>query len=177
MRKFITALFVLSMFATTASSASAEEAAVPAKEQLSATPKITVSVAEGYTVLFKDDGVTPGSASTRFGVSAGWKLPKNFTISVTAGLAVSNTDFKPAPRIIVGVGYVIDDRWSFGGGLLYQVNPGYSNTKTTNLLGVSVGPSVKLGGGFSFSFHVGTAKCVEGGSWALLFQPGFAYTF
>jgi len=61
--------------------------------------------------------------------------------------------------------------------LLYQVNPGYGANNTTNLLGLSVGPSVKLGGGFSFSLHIGTAKCVENGPWSLLFQPGFSYTF
>lgn len=176
MSKLITLVLSVVLFCSLLSFSAFAEETAHAKEHLSATPKVTISVAEGYTVLFKD-GVTPGSITTRLGVGLGWNLPEKFAISVTVGIAVSNTDFKPAPRVILGVGYNIDDRWSFGGGLLYQVNPGYSNTDTTNLLGLSVGPSVKLGEGFSFSFHIGTAKCVENGPWSLLFQPGFSYTF
>lgn len=176
MKKFIPIVCVLSLFTTLTSSAFAEEVA-PTKELLSATPKVTISVAEGYTVLFKDGGVAPGSATTRIGVGLGWRLPKNFTVSMTVGIAVSNADFKPAPRIIVSAGYIIDDRWSFSAGLLYQVNPGYGDTSTTNLLGVSVGPTIKLGGGVALGIQIGVAQCIEGGPISMVLQPGISYTF
>lgn len=174
MKKLVVSLFTV-LFCSVSSSAFAEDKSTIVVEN-SAVPKVTISVAEGYTILFKD-GVTPGSATTRFGLGLSWRLPKNFLISATVGVSISNTEAKPAPRVIVGLGYVIDDRWSFGGGLLYQVNPGYGKMNLTNLFSLSVGPTVKLGGGFSFSFQLGPAKCIEGGSWSLFFQPGFSYTF
>lgn len=165
--KLVAAVFaVLLLFATAAF----------AEENSPAIPKVTVSTAEGYLVLFKD-GITPGSASTRFGLGLSWVVAPKTSVSVTFGINTSNTEFKPLPRVILGVGYALTDRVSAVVGLLYQFCYGYGGKPHNHLFGGSLGVRLKVGNGFSLGFDAGPAKTIEAGSWSFLFQPSVSYTF
>ena len=177
MNKILVAvLFSVLFFSLSSSVVQAEEMTVPADIN-SAIPKVTISVAEGYVLLLKN-GVTPGGASTRFGLRLSWSIAPKWFISGTIGISVPNDTAKVSPRVILGLGYAINKKWSVNIGILYQVNPGYGDSSLTNTLGVSAGFGVKLGAGFGFGLHVGAARSVESGSyWGLLIQPGVSYTF
>ncbi|MCX6778751.1 MAG: hypothetical protein NTU97_00780 [Candidatus Magasanikbacteria bacterium] len=141
-----------------------------------AMPKVTLTVAEGYTLLFKD-GVTPGTASTRFMVGLGWKLDKGFGVSVGGGVSIPNTEVKPSPRVSVGVSYSLTDTLALVVSGLYQYNPSYTGKPDSHLLAVGTGLTYKINQHFSIGLDVSPAKVLEGGLWSLLFQPRVSYTF
>jgi len=145
-----------------------------------ASPSVTLKVAEGYLILVESDGTPhPGPASTRFGVALGWKIHPSWIVSGEVGVAISNVVFEPAPRVILGVTYLINERWSFGGVFLYQPNPPYSGRATTHLVGPAIGPAYCLGR-VLFGLSFGVSKLLEGGAdehWSLLLQPWVGVKF
>jgi hypothetical protein len=150
-------------------------------DQTRAAPSVTLKVAEGYLVLFEEDGTPhPGPVSTRFGISLGWKVHPSWIVNAEVGVAISNTVFEPAPRVILGVTYLIDERWSFGGGLLYQPNPPYGGRSITHLIGPGLGPAYCLDGKFLFGLSFGASKLLKGSPteyWSILVQPWVGVKF
>ncbi|MBU1612983.1 hypothetical protein KKC87_00950, partial [Patescibacteria group bacterium] len=92
--------------------------------------------------------------------------------------AIPNTELKPWPRVILGIGHKLTDSLGIGGGVLYQLNYGYGGAKTTHLVGAGLGPSLKLGKRVSVGLQMGPAKTLgKKGLWSFLIQPGLSYTF
>ena len=174
MKKSIMAAAVLVTCLFSSALAQAEEA----KTTLSftATPKITLTVAEGYTMVFKN-GVTPGTASTRFMLGLSWKLDKGFGVSVGGGVSIPNTDVKPSPRVSLGVSYSLTDTLALVVSGLYQYNPSYAGKPDSHLLSVGAGLTYKISQHFSLGLDVCPAKILEGGLWSLLYQARTGYTF
>lgn len=148
-----------------------------------ATPKVSVSVGEGYHIFVKDGEPSPGPASTRFGLGFITSVGENWNLSGSLGFATSNDLFKPQPRFVASVSHVLSGRTSLALGFLYQHNFGYSGKPSAEIIGVSAGPSLKVREGFNVGLQFGIAKVLELDHllkkeyWALVLQPNLSYAF
>jgi len=141
------------------------------------TPSVSVAMAEGMIIVFKDGATSPGEVSTRLHLSLGWKLPNNFGVSALIGFKTPNDTFRPAPRAGIGVSYALTDRVGVSTSVVYQFNYWYNNTPHSHFIGGGLGTSVKIGNGLSLALVVGPGTTLGTGIWTLLFQPGVSYAF
>lgn len=142
------------------------------------TPSVSMGVAEGYSVIFKN-GINSGTVNTRLYGIVSQKVANRLSLGVLFGVLTDNTAFKPMPRVALLATVSITDKSGIVVAGMYQFNYdyGHGGLANTHSLSLGVGPTYKLSDQFSAALFVVVAKTLDDGPWSGTLQPAVTYRF
>ena len=130
---------------------------------------IKFNLAEVLGVRVHNGDVEDLPRATLVGLEAAVPLPECWAWHGEPGFATGHAAFLPSPRLFTGPSVCLSDRWRLGGGLVYQLNPGYHGYPS-HILGGGLGPSVAVNEHLILGWPVGLSRDIRGGPIALTTQ-------
>ncbi len=125
---------------------------------------IKFNIAEAMGIRVNEGKAEELPRATLVGVEAVVPLVNCWAWHGEAGFAAGHAAFLPSPRLFTGPSVCMGDRWRFGGGLVWQANPGYHGSPT-HVLGAGAGPSVMVNDTLGLAFPVGVGRTLQDGHW------------
>lgn len=138
--------------------------------------KFKFTAAEAMSVAFQDGKLLRLPLASVYGVVLAVPF-EGFTWVGEGAIATPSTQFTPAYRLITGPVVPINQKWSFGATVMLQHRPEYEGgLSASNLVGMGIGPGVKIIEGLTLLVIVGGSKVLEdGGPFSLAVQPKLSF--
>lgn|SRR3989338_2075967 len=138
--------------------------------------KLKFTMAEAMSVVFPKGEVLRLPLASVYGLALVVPLDSFAWVGEVA-VASPSTQFTPAYRLITGPIVPISQKWSFGATAMFQHRPEYEGgLPSSNLLGLGIGPGVKIADGVSLLLIVGGSKVLEeSGPFGAAIQPKLAF--
>lgn len=147
---------------------------VPALSQ--AEVKLKFTMAEAMPVVFQEGEVVRLPLVSVYGLAL--VFPQGGFAWVGEGaIATPGVQFTPAYRLITGLVIPLNQQWSFGATVMFQHRPEYRDgPPSSNLIGLGIGPGVKIIDGLTLLVIVGGTKVLEdNGPFGVAIQPKLAF--